>query len=236
VDASRLVEVKVPPTLTGVLQARLDGPDAVWEKTVLQRASVIGREFWDGAVEQFSRAGSTTSNKNATVSDPGGPRSRARASRRYSNRSGAKSLIYRREASAFAGAREYIFKHALLRDVTYESVLKRDRRAYHRRAAEWLARRSGGRVGEYAGLIAEHYDRAQSAEDAAEWYGRAGRQARASLRARVRDRLLPQGARLHHASSSVARIRTRSRFRPYAWSGTRAWAKSSRAGALRRGD
>jgi tetratricopeptide (TPR) repeat protein len=91
-----------------------------------------------------------------------------------------KELIYRREASAFAGAREYIFKHALLRDVVYESVLKRDRRAYHRRAAEWLARRSGGRVGEYAGLIAEHYDRAQSAEDAAEWYGRAGRQARES--------------------------------------------------------
>ena len=33
-------------------------------------------------------------------------------------------------------------------------------------------------MGEYAGLIAEHYDRAQSAEDAAEWFGRAGRQAR----------------------------------------------------------
>jgi tetratricopeptide (TPR) repeat protein len=57
-------------------------------------------------------------------------------------------------------------------------VLKRDRREYHARAAQWLARHSGGRVGEYAGLIAEHYERAQSPEDAAEWYGRAGRQAR----------------------------------------------------------
>ncbi|HEX7958149.1 MAG TPA: tetratricopeptide repeat protein, partial [Pyrinomonadaceae bacterium] len=89
-----------------------------------------------------------------------------------------KELIYRREASAFAGSGEYTFKHALLRDVTYESVLKRDRREYHRRAAEWLARHSGGRVGEYAGLIAGHYESARSHEDAAEWYGRAGRQAR----------------------------------------------------------
>jgi class 3 adenylate cyclase len=55
VDASRLVEVRVPPTLKGVLQARLDGLSD-WEKTVLQRASVIGREFWDGALEQFSRS------------------------------------------------------------------------------------------------------------------------------------------------------------------------------------
>ncbi len=54
VDASRLVEVRVPPTLTGVLQARLDRLTP-WEKAVLQRASVIGREFWDGALEQFSR-------------------------------------------------------------------------------------------------------------------------------------------------------------------------------------
>jgi serine/threonine protein kinase/tetratricopeptide (TPR) repeat protein len=179
VDASRLGEVKVPPTLTGVLEARLDKLTQQ-EKGVLQRASVIGRLFWGGAVEHLG-AGSTTSNKSATVSDPAsGPLLASEGVAQILELLRRKELIYRREASAFAGAREYIFKHALLRDVVYESVLKRDRRAYHRRAAEWLARRSGGRVGEYAGLIAEHYDRAQSAEDAAEWYGRAGRQARES--------------------------------------------------------
>jgi serine/threonine protein kinase/predicted ATPase len=177
VDASRLGEVKVPPTLTGVLEARLDKLTP-HEKSVLQRASVIGRIFWGGAVEHLG-AGATTSNKRATVSEPAsGPSAAGEGVAQLLESLRRKELIYRREASIFAGAREYIFKHALLRDVVYESVLKRDRRAYHRRAAEWLARRSGGRVGEYAGLIAEHYDRAQSAEDAAEWYGRAGRQAR----------------------------------------------------------
>jgi serine/threonine protein kinase/tetratricopeptide (TPR) repeat protein len=177
IDASRLGEVKVPPTLTGVLEARLDKLTPR-EKGVLQRASVIGRIFWGGAVEHLG-AGATTSNKRAAVSEPSsGPSAAGEGVAEVLESLRRKELIYRREASAFAGAREYIFKHALLRDVVYGSVLKRDRRAYHRRAAEWLARRSGGRVGEYAGLIAEHYDRAQSAEDAAEWYGRAGRQAR----------------------------------------------------------
>jgi serine/threonine protein kinase/tetratricopeptide (TPR) repeat protein len=177
VDASRLGEVKVPPTLTGVLEARLDKLTPQ-EKGVIQRASVIGRIFWGGAVEHLG-AGATTPNKRATVGNPAsGPSAVSAGVAEILESLRRKELIYHREASAFAGAREYIFKHALLRDVAYESVLKRDRRVYHRRAAEWLARRSGGRVGEYAGLIAEHYDRAQSAEDAAEWYGRAGRQAR----------------------------------------------------------
>ena len=178
VDVSRLGEVRVPPTLTGVLQARLDRLTQE-EKAVLQRASVIGRVFWDGAVEHLG-AGATAVAGQVTARAPspapvraaGGVVARALESLR------GKELVYRREVSSFAGAREYTFKHALLRDVTYESVLKRERREYHRRAAEWLARHSGGRVGEYAGLIAEHYERAQSPEEAAEWYGRAGRQAR----------------------------------------------------------
>jgi serine/threonine protein kinase/tetratricopeptide (TPR) repeat protein len=178
VDTSRLGEVQVPPTLTGILQARLDNlSDA--ERTVLQRASVVGRVFWDDAVERLG-AGATMASEQTTASvvtiaGPGegwpGVEGVLESLRR-------KELIYRREASSFAGAGEYTFKHALLRDVTYESVLRRERRIYHKRVAEWLARHCGGRVGEYAGVIAEHYERAQEYADASEWYGRAGRQAR----------------------------------------------------------
>ncbi|MFL6257491.1 MAG: protein kinase domain-containing protein, partial [Pyrinomonadaceae bacterium] len=178
VDATRLGEVQVPPTLTGVLQARLDRltPE---EKTVLQRASVIGRVFWADAVEHLG-AGVTAPVRRVTTREPFSrhlPTDEVEVARVLESLRG-KELIYRREAAAFAGTHEYIFKHALLRDVTYESVLKRERREYHRRAADWLARHSGGRVGEYAGLIAEHFERAGAKEDAAEWYGRAGRQAR----------------------------------------------------------
>jgi class 3 adenylate cyclase/tetratricopeptide (TPR) repeat protein len=166
VDASRLVEVRVPPTLTGVLQARLDGLSP-WEKTVLQRASVIGREFWDEALEHFSRE---AAGRGSAEADTRGALDVLRR----------KELVYRRESSAFVGAGEYIFKHAILRSVTYESVLKRDRRRLHAEAARWLVARSGGRADEYAGVIAEHFELARETTEAARWYGRAGAQARAS--------------------------------------------------------
>jgi serine/threonine protein kinase/tetratricopeptide (TPR) repeat protein len=167
VDTSRLVEVRVPPTLTGVLQARLDVLSP-WEKTVLQRASVIGREFWDGALEEFSGASAARG-----AGGEGDTSSALEALRR-------KELIYRREASAFAGSTEYTFKHAILRSVTYENVLRRERRRLHAETAAWLLGRGGARVEDYAAVIAEHYERAGAKALAAEWYGRAGRQARAS--------------------------------------------------------
>ena len=168
VDASRLVEVRVPQTLTGVLQARLDGLTE-WEKTVLQRASVIGREFWDGALERFSRSAA----ERRGGAEEGDTASALEALRR-------KELVYRREASGFTGAREYVFKHALLRSVAYENVLKRERRRLHREAAAWLVEQAGGRVEEYAAVIAEHFELSKETALAAEWLGRAGRQARAS--------------------------------------------------------
>jgi serine/threonine protein kinase/predicted ATPase len=167
VDASRLVEVRVPPTLTGVLQARLDRLTP-WEKSVLQRASVIGREFWDGALEQFSRG---------SVAREGGFEGNTTEALETLRR---KELIFRREASSFAGAREYIFKHALLRSVVYEGVLKRERRRLHGEAAAWLIEEGGGRVEEYAAVIAEHLELSRAPLRAAEWYGRAGAQARAT--------------------------------------------------------
>ncbi|MGB7924789.1 MAG: protein kinase, partial [Pyrinomonadaceae bacterium] len=165
VDASRLVEVRVPSTLTGVLQARLDSL-SVLERTVLQRASVVGRIFWGDAVASLRIE--PTSDSTAYE---GSIREALEALRR-------KELVYRREASAFVGTTEYIFKHAILRDVTYETVLKRDRRRYHREFAAWLSERSGERAGEYAGTIAKHYELAKETARAAEWYGRAAQQAR----------------------------------------------------------
>jgi predicted ATPase len=49
VNAERLLVTKVPPTLTGVLQARIDGLPAP-EKRALQQASLVGAVFWDQAL------------------------------------------------------------------------------------------------------------------------------------------------------------------------------------------
>src|SRR5262249_23484290 len=160
----RLAEIRVPPTLTGVLQARLDGLPPP-ERETLQQASVVGRVFWSNALEHLQQA--------STARGP----SQLAATTETLSALQQKELIFRRETSAFDTTPEHIFKHAILRDVTYESVLKRWRRVYHAQVATWLVQQSGERVGEYAGLIGEHYERAGEQTQAAEWYARAGKQA-----------------------------------------------------------
>jgi tetratricopeptide (TPR) repeat protein len=89
-----------------------------------------------------------------------------------------RELIFRRERSAFANAEEYIFKHALLRDVAYETVLLKNRREFHNRVAHWLESHAEERLGEYVGLIAEHYLQAGENLQAAVYLERSGEEAR----------------------------------------------------------
>jgi class 3 adenylate cyclase/tetratricopeptide (TPR) repeat protein len=151
-------DLRIPSTLTGVLQTRLDRLTA-HERGVLQRAAVVGRVFWNDAVA-------------ATGQVAGRPL--AETLRQLE----ARDLIYRRPQSSFAGVHEYTFKHAMLREVTYESVPVRRRQAYHAGVASWLANRSGERGVEFAGLIATHFELAGVTDKAAEWYGRAAAHAR----------------------------------------------------------
>ncbi len=102
-----------------------------------------------------------------------------------------RDLAFEREVSSFDTAREFLFKHALLRDVAYDGVLRSHRRRYHARAAAWLAEVSSrsGREDEYAALIAEHYDQAGE-QDAGGWYLRAAQQAMSVYALAEADRLL----------------------------------------------
>ena len=147
----RLDPSDVPTTISGVLQARLDqlGAD---ERTVLQHAAVMGRTFWDDAVASM-------------MARPMPPCAFATAVQR--------ELVFPRERSSFDGCQEFVFKHALLRDVAYETVLLRDRAALHARAAAWLTERAGDRVHEYLDTIADHHRRAAQHDEAARWLFRA---------------------------------------------------------------
>jgi class 3 adenylate cyclase/tetratricopeptide (TPR) repeat protein len=162
-----LTRLRVPPTLVEVIQARLDRLTGL-EHEVLQRAAVVGRLFWDDAVARIDMP-------------PGGdvPQALLRTRRALAGLL-QKELIFARPISSFADAAEYLFKNAIVREVVYERVLIARRRLYHRQAAEWLIAKSGARVGEYAGLIAEHFERADKPGQAIEWYARAAGQARAA--------------------------------------------------------
>lgn len=87
-----------------------------------------------------------------------------------------KELVFSHQPSTFASAQEFIFKHAILREVTYERVLKAKRKLYHRLAADWLIQQSGERIDEYLALIAQHYELAGDPARAVEFLERAADQ------------------------------------------------------------
>jgi class 3 adenylate cyclase/tetratricopeptide (TPR) repeat protein len=152
------VGLSVPGTIQGVLQARLEhlGPNL---RSALQRAAVIGRVFWDEAVAYIGQ-------------EP--------APKEIWDTLQKNDFIRANPTSQFPGAKEFIFRQVLLRDVVYEYTLVKLRRDYHHRAAEWLIRTAGNRVSEWAAVIANHYEAAEDLSQAAEWYKRAGQQAQAT--------------------------------------------------------
>ena len=153
-DGEKLLATKVPATLTGVLQARLDGLPAD-ERRALQEASVIGLVFWDQALAAL---------------DAEAPETLPSLARR--------ELALPRPDAALSGMREYAFKHQLLHQVTYETVLKRARRDLHARAAAWFAGLTDTRAGEFLGVAARHYAEAGNEVKACEYFTRAAEQAK----------------------------------------------------------
>lgn len=157
-----LTRLRVPATLTGVLQARLDRLPEL-ERLTLQQAAVVGDEFWDSAVQQI----------NDAARNPFEREQIAAALQSLERR----DMIYRTPSPGFGGSQAYLFKHAVLREVAYESVLLRDRPGYHLQAARWLEAQSGERLAEYAAPIAQHQERAGQPAQAAQLYELAARRA-----------------------------------------------------------
>ncbi len=127
------------------------------ERAALQRGAIFGRRFWAGGVEALGVPGSAETLGHLQ------PR----------------GFVEAQPESAFEGDTEWSFPHNLLQEVTYESVLKRERAALHKDAAGWLERqaRQAGRLDEFAGLLGEHYERAGELSVAVDWYIRAGKRA-----------------------------------------------------------
>ncbi len=117
-DEARAVAelVTLPPTIQALLTARLDRLEPA-EREVLQRAAVVGKEFWPSAVAALDGGDETL---------------------------GATLLgLVRRElvepaVSSVPGQDGFRFRHALIRDAAYAGIPKRTRADLHERFAAWL--------------------------------------------------------------------------------------------------
>ena len=142
----RLTALKVPTTLTGVLQARLDALPAD-ELKALQLAAVVGHVFWDDALAALG--GVSVDALRSLV---------------------RRELVVDHAVSSLEGKREFSFRHHTLHQVSYERVLKRAKRPAHARVAQWLASQPGQT---HLDQIAEHFERGGEAVQALHYWQRA---------------------------------------------------------------
>jgi class 3 adenylate cyclase/tetratricopeptide (TPR) repeat protein len=135
-----LDEDAIPASIAALLAARIDAlpPGA---KTVLLDASVVGKTFWSGAVAALA-------DRDRSAIEP----HVAELVRR--------ELIRPVHPSSMAGEQEHSFWHALLRDVAYGELTRRDRLTKHRAAAAWITDRAGAALGEDAEIVVAHLERA----------------------------------------------------------------------------
>ncbi|HXN78018.1 MAG TPA: adenylate/guanylate cyclase domain-containing protein, partial [Candidatus Dormibacteraeota bacterium] len=161
----------LPDTVLAVLGARIDAlPSA--EKRALQEAAVMGRVFWEAPVRRATADPDVTSSLLALES---------------------KGLVSVHPTSGIAGELEFIFKHALVRDVAYASLPRVRRARAHAEAARWLQQIARDRSEEQAELIAHHYRTAILGDDAdLAWAD--DPVARAELRTGAFEALLAAGA------------------------------------------
>ena len=155
VKLTRLLNtLKIPPTVQGILAARIDHIPAD-AKELLQTLAVLGREF------PFALVRSVTLKSDDDVN-------------RLLNDLQLGEFIYEQPA---VGDTEYVFKHALTQEVTYNSVLIERRQQLHERTGAALETLYANAVEDHLAELAHHYGRAANADKAVEYLTRAGQQA-----------------------------------------------------------
>jgi len=127
---------RIPDTVQALIAARIDRLPFT-EKALLQRAAVIGRIFWPGAVAHLAgEMGDVDAGIEALL---------------------RRQLVLRDVRSSISGETAYRFKHVLIREVAYGGLSKSARAELHTRFAGWLEERAGGELLE---IRAYHLDQA----------------------------------------------------------------------------
>jgi class 3 adenylate cyclase/tetratricopeptide (TPR) repeat protein len=163
-----LTSLEVPETLHALIASRLDGvPEA--ERRLLQDASVLGKTFTVRGLSALSGLDEAAVQPLVT--------------------SLVRKELLTIESDPFSPERGQLgFLQALVQRVTYETIARRDRRARHLAAAQFLANDSGSDPDEIAEVIATHYLDAHAADadasdrddvraEARRWFTRAAERA-----------------------------------------------------------
>jgi class 3 adenylate cyclase/predicted ATPase len=148
-----LPSLAIPVTLHDALLARLDRLGAA--KGLAQLGATLGREFAYALLQAVAPW-----HEEAV---PRGLQQLVEA-----------ELLYQRGLPPLA---TYVFKHALIQDVAYQSLLKQTRREYHQQIAQVLVEQFPETAESQPELLAHHYTEAGLADQAVDYWQRAGQRA-----------------------------------------------------------
>ena len=156
-----LSEVRVPDTIQDIIMARLDrlGDDG---KRTVQLASVIGRQF---LVRLLARVAGLSERLEGLLRELQ-----------------ALEIIYEQ---GLLPEPAYIFKHAVIQDVAYHSLLIQRRKALHQAVGEAIEELYQGRLEEHSPELAHHFVQGEVWDKAVTYCQQAG--ARAHDRAAFRE-------------------------------------------------
>jgi len=148
-----LPPLAIPSTLQDSLMARLDRLSAV--KEIAQLGAVLGREFGYEALRAVSTGDEATLQRGLAQLVEA-------------------ELLYQRGLPLQA---TYLFKHALVQEAAYQSLLKSRRQQFHQRIAQALEERFPETAETQPELLAHHYTEAGLNEQAVPYWQRAGQRA-----------------------------------------------------------
>ncbi|MEP7188062.1 MAG: adenylate/guanylate cyclase domain-containing protein, partial [Roseiflexaceae bacterium] len=147
----------LPDSLNGLLLSRIDRLDES-SRGVLRIASVIGQRIPFGVLQALQ-----SSDQSALL------RQLARLDEQEM------TVLERTDPPE----RVHTFRHALIQEVAYQSMLYSRRRELHGRIGDYLERRYAGDLDDYYGLLAHHYRLSDRRDKAVEYLLQAGHAARA---------------------------------------------------------
>jgi class 3 adenylate cyclase/tetratricopeptide (TPR) repeat protein len=133
-------ELVIPPTIQGLLAARLDRL-SIEERAVVERASVVGKRFWEGPIAYLS---------------PEGARSNVGARIQLLVRKG----LVVPDRPLVPGEEGFRFGHLLIRDAAYAGISKKERADLHERFALWIEENAGERLIEVEEILGYHLEQA----------------------------------------------------------------------------
>jgi predicted ATPase len=145
--------VAIPDTLQDALMARLDQLNRA--KEVAQLGAVLGREFAYELLQAIAPQDEETLHAGLAQLVAG-------------------ELLYQRGRPPRA---RYIFKHAMIQDAAYQSMLKSTRQHVHQQVAQVIETQFPALVETQPELVAQHYTAAGCAEQAVVYWQRAGQHA-----------------------------------------------------------